>query len=51
MQQDEGRYVCRATNELGEDQTEANLVCRPLPHLQSVMREKIFDPITRVFAP
>ena len=36
MQQDEGRYVCRATNELGEDQTEANLVCRPLPHLQSV---------------
>merc|ERR1719336_1830177 len=32
--EDEGRYVCRATNELGEDQTEANLVCRPLPHLQ-----------------
>merc|ERR1711963_863591 len=27
-------YVCRATNELGEDMTEANLVCRPLPHLQ-----------------
>ena len=32
--EDEGRYVCRATNELGEDQTEANLICRPLPHLQ-----------------
>jgi len=32
--EDEGKYVCRATNELGEDQTEANLVCRPLPHLQ-----------------
>jgi len=35
--EDEGRYVCRATNELGEDQTEANLVCRPLPHLQFVL--------------
>merc|ERR1719273_2029413 len=32
--EDEGRYVCRATNELGEDMTEASLVCRPLPHLQ-----------------
>merc|ERR1719400_896125 len=32
--EDEGRYVCRATNELGEDMTEANLICRPLPHLQ-----------------
>ena len=32
--EDEGRYVCRATNELGDDQTEANLICRPLPHLQ-----------------
>ena len=30
------RYVCRATNELGEDMTEASLVCRPLPHLQWV---------------
>lgn len=32
--EDEGKYVCRATNELGEDQIEASLVCRPLPHLQ-----------------
>merc|ERR1719318_1726106 len=32
--EDEGKYVCRATNELGEDQTEASLVCRLLPHLQ-----------------
>jgi len=32
--EDEGSYVCRATNELGEDMTEANLICRPLPHLQ-----------------
>merc|ERR1719242_2425778 len=35
--EDEGRYVCRATNELGEDQTEANLICRPLPHLQFLL--------------
>ena len=28
--------MCRATNELGEDATEASLVCRPLPHLQYV---------------
>jgi len=37
--EDEGRYVCRATNELGEDQTEANLICRPLPHLQFQLPE------------
>ena len=36
-------YFCRATNELGEDMTEANLICRPLPHLQSVVIIKSSD--------
>jgi len=32
--EDEGTYSCRATNELGEDITEAKLICRPLPHIR-----------------
>ena len=43
--EDEGRYVCRATNELGEDQTEANLICRPLPHLQLVFNKQCGHPV------
>ena len=32
--QDEGLYVCRATNELGEDETSARLICRSLPQIK-----------------
>lgn len=32
--EDEGLYICRATNELGEDETSARLICRSLPHIR-----------------
>jgi len=31
---DGGLYSCRAMNELGSDNTEARLICRPLPHIR-----------------
>jgi len=32
--EDEGTYICKATNEIGEMETSAELICRPLPQIR-----------------